>query len=87
MRKMPCGWRAIRYSMYNPTSAKSSGTENSSAPLTETKVDFHGWPGSQPSLRRVLAVGQKYGRIDGDFTISGDTLTRRTGWWIPVLAV
>ena len=79
MRKNAPWLAAIRYLYYNPTSAKSSGTENSSAPLTETKVDFHGWPDLQLRCAECWLWGQKYGRIDGDFTISGDTLTLANG--------
>lgn len=30
-------------------------------------------------MRRVLVLGQKFGRIDSDLTISGDTLTLTNG--------
>ncbi len=30
-------------------------------------------------MRRVLVLGQKFGRIDSDITISGDTLTLTNG--------
>jgi uncharacterized protein (TIGR02099 family) len=73
---------AIRYLYYNPT-ATSSDDNDISSPTTllrgKTQVDFTGWPDLQLRCAECWLWGQKYGRIDGDFAIKGDTLTLANG--------
>ncbi|WP_437889776.1 AsmA2 domain-containing protein YhdP [Phytobacter sp. V91] len=76
-------WKAaIRYLYYNPT-ATSSDDNDISSPTTllrgKSQVDFTGWPDLQLRCEECWLWGQKYGRIDGDFTIKGDTLTLANG--------
>lgn len=73
-------WQAaIRYLYYNPTTAAKGQTETAS-PLAEvSKVDFSGWPDLQLRCAECWLWGQKYGRIDGDFAIKGDTLSLAGG--------
>ncbi|WP_414165848.1 AsmA2 domain-containing protein YhdP [Superficieibacter sp. BNK-5] len=69
---------AIRYLYFNP-SAKATSNATSSAPFSTSKVNFSGWPDVQLRCAECWFWGQKYGRIDGDFTIKGDTLTLANG--------
>ncbi|MEL0552190.1 AsmA2 domain-containing protein YhdP [Raoultella lignicola] len=73
-------WQAaIRYLYYNPTSAQKSADTTSSAPLADNRLDFRGWPDLQLRCAECWLWGQKYGRIDGDFAIKGDTLSLANG--------
>jgi uncharacterized protein (TIGR02099 family) len=73
-------WQAqIRYLYYNPASV-TAGTSNNVSPLSGTsRIDFSGWPDLQLRCAECWLWGQKYGRINGDFTIKGDTLTLAGG--------
>ncbi|MDP1063369.1 hypothetical protein Q6333_30065, partial [Klebsiella pneumoniae] len=55
-----------------------NATENV-APQTATRLDFHGWPDLLLRCAECWLWGQKYGRIDGDVAIKGDTLTLSNG--------
>jgi uncharacterized protein (TIGR02099 family) len=70
---------AIRYLYYNPSSTQRGETEKESGPLANTRLDFRGWPDLQLRCKECWLWGQKYGRIDGDFNIKGDTLTLSNG--------
>ena len=74
-------WQAaIRYLYYNPTFAASHAQSTSASPLSEaTRVDFSGWPDLQLRCAECWLWGQKYGRIDGDFAIQGNTLNLSGG--------
>lgn len=76
-------WQAaIRYLYYNPASS-APDDEDISSPTTllrgKTRMDFSGWPDLQLRCAECWLWGQKYGRIDGDFTIRGDTLSLANG--------
>ena len=76
-------WQAaIRYLYYNP-SATASDDNDISSPSTllrgKTQVDFTGWPDLQLRCAECWLWGQKYGRIEGDFAINGDTLSLANG--------
>ncbi len=47
-------------------------------PTTE-RINFRGWPDAQIRCTECWFWGQKFGRIDSDITISGDTLTLTNG--------
>ncbi|MFZ2610257.1 MAG: AsmA-like C-terminal region-containing protein, partial [Raoultella planticola] len=74
-------WQAaIRYLYYNPAAAQKSGEASSGTnPLASNRLDFRGWPDLQLRCAECWLWGQKYGRIDGDFSIKGDTLTLANG--------
>ena len=75
-------WQAaIRYLYYNPSSSPlTQAAATSSGMLSNTsRIDFRGWPDLQLRCAECWLWGQKYGRIDGDFTIGGDTLTLSNG--------
>ena len=73
-------WLAnVRYLYFNPTSANGQTGEKNAAPQAETRLDFHGWPDLQLRCAECWLWGQKYGRIDGDVAIKGDTLTLSNG--------
>ncbi|POT55064.1 DUF3971 domain-containing protein [Citrobacter amalonaticus] len=74
-------WQAfIKYLYYNPTTAKSSSAATSSSPFSSTdSVSFHGWPDVQLRCEECWMWGQKYGRLDADVAIKGDTLTLSNG--------
>ncbi|EPQ9491645.1 AsmA2 domain-containing protein YhdP [Escherichia coli] len=74
-------WLAnIKYLYYNPSEAKTRGdsTNSLSLPTTE-RISFRGWPDAQIRCAECWFWGQKFGRIDSDITISGDTLTLTNG--------
>ncbi|MGG2080182.1 AsmA2 domain-containing protein YhdP [Lelliottia nimipressuralis] len=73
-------WQAvIRYLYYNPTTA-TKGQKGAASPLAEvSKVDFSGWPDLQLRCAECWLWGQKYGRIDGDFAVKGNTLSLAGG--------
>lgn len=76
-------WQAaIRYLYYNP-SATSTDDNDISSPSTllrgKTQIDFTGWPDLQLRCAECWLWGQKYGRIEGDFAIKGDTLSLANG--------
>ena len=73
-------WQAaIRYLYYNPTTA-TKGQTGAASPLAEvSRVDFSGWPDLQLRCAECWLWGQKYGRIDGDFAVKGNTLSLAGG--------
>ena len=74
-------WQAaIRYLYYNPATAKAKEPSASTPPLSNaSRVDFSGWPDLQLRCAECWLWGQKYGRIDGDFAIRGNTLSLTGG--------
>lgn len=76
-------WQAdVRYLYYNPASATSKDNAESGtvSPLADvSRVDFSGWPDLQLRCAECWLWGQKYGRINGDFAIKGDTLSLSGG--------
>ncbi|EGP7584393.1 AsmA2 domain-containing protein [Escherichia coli] len=74
-------WLAnIKYLYYNPSVAKTRGDSTPSSPFPTTeRINFRGWPDAQIRCAECWFWGQKFGRIDSDFTISGDTLTLTNG--------
>ena len=75
-------WQAaVRYLYYNPSAnplAAASSVTTGSQPVSNP-IDFHGWPDLQLRCAECWLWGQKYGRIDGDFSIKGDTLSLANG--------
>ncbi|MGS3002055.1 YhdP family protein, partial [Escherichia coli] len=74
-------WLAnIKYLYYNPSVAKNRGDSTPSSPFPTTeRINFRGWPDAQIRCTECWCWGQKFGRIDSDITISGDTLTLTNG--------
>ncbi|WP_236275824.1 AsmA2 domain-containing protein YhdP [Enterobacter cloacae] len=74
-------WQAaIRYLYYNPATAGGKDQSTPASPLSNTsRVDFSGWPDLQLRCAECWLWGQKYGRIDGDFAIQGNTLSLTGG--------
>ncbi|MXE59614.1 AsmA2 domain-containing protein YhdP [Escherichia coli] len=74
-------WLAnIKYLYYNPSVAKTRGDSTPSSPFPTTeRINFCGWPDAQIRCAECWFWGQKFGRIDSDLTISGDTLTLTNG--------
>ena len=76
-------WQAaIRYLYYNPTFTASKAESTSASPVSgsgRSRVDFSGWPDLQLRCAECWLWGQKYGRIDGDFAIQGNTLSLSGG--------
>ena len=74
-------WLAnIKYLYYNPSVAKTLGDSTPSSPFPTTEcINFRGWPDAQIRCAECWFWGQKFGRIDSDITISGDTLTLTNG--------
>lgn len=74
-------WLAnIKYLYYNPSVAKTRGDSTPSSPFPTTeRINFRGWPDAQIRCAECWFWGQKFGRIDSDITISGNTLTLTNG--------
>ncbi|EFC0649412.1 AsmA2 domain-containing protein [Escherichia coli] len=74
-------WLAnIKYLYYNPNVTKTGGESTNSSPFPTTeRISFRGWPDAQIRCAECWFWGQKFGRIDSDITISGDTLTLTNG--------
>ncbi|HAH7104851.1 TPA: AsmA2 domain-containing protein [Escherichia coli] len=74
-------WLAnIKYLYYNPSVAKTRGDSTPSSPFPTTeRINFRGWPDAQIRCTECWFWGQKFGRVDSDLTISGDTLTLTNG--------
>ncbi|MGL5698680.1 MAG: YhdP family protein, partial [Kluyvera sp.] len=76
-------WQAaVRYLYYNPSVsplAAAASTPTDNVVSGNNTVDFHGWPDLQLRCAECWLWGQKYGRIDGDFTVKGDTLMLANG--------
>ncbi len=74
-------WLAnIKYLYYNPNVTKTGGESTNSSPFpTTARISFRGWPDAQIRCAECWFWGQKFGRIDSDITISGDTLTLTNG--------
>ncbi|EOL5391749.1 AsmA2 domain-containing protein YhdP [Escherichia coli] len=74
-------WLAnIKYLYYNPSVAKIRGDSTPSSPFPTTeRINFRGWSDAQIRCAECWFWGQKFGRIDSDITISGNTLTLTNG--------
>ena len=70
---------AIRYLYYNPTPVTSEPLSPNALLTGKTRIDFSGWPDLQLRCAECWLWGQKYGRIEGDFNIKGDTLSLNNG--------
>ena len=70
---------AIRYLYYNPTPVTSEPLSPKALLTGKTRIDFSGWPDLQLRCAECWLWGQKYGRIEGDFNIKGDTLSLANG--------
>lgn len=74
-------WLAnIKYLYYNPSVPKTHGDSTNSSPFPTTeRISFRGWTDAQIRCAECWFWGQKFGRIDSDITISGNTLTLTNG--------
>lgn len=73
-------WLAnISYLYFNPASDGSAPASGSTPAGGEDPINFKGWPSLQLRCAECWLWGQKYGRINGDFAISGDTLSLTNG--------
>ncbi len=70
---------AIRYLYYNPTPVTREPLSPNALLTGKTRIDFSGWPDLQLRCAECWLWGQKYGRIEGDFTVKGDTLSLTNG--------
>ncbi|MBN6044802.1 AsmA2 domain-containing protein YhdP [Citrobacter sp. ku-bf4] len=74
-------WQAfIKYLYYNPTVAKADNSDAPASPFASVeRFSFRGWPDVQLRCEECWMWGQKYGRIDADVAIQGDTLNLSNG--------
>lgn len=73
-------WLAsIRYLYYNPSATTTTDGTPGSGTMSHDRIDFHGVPDVQLRCAECWLWGQKYGRIDGDFAIKGNTLSLSNG--------
>ncbi|ATF90843.1 AsmA2 domain-containing protein YhdP [Cedecea neteri] len=77
-------WQAsVKYLYFNPNwsvlSGAADGTNKPQIPENSDTLNFRGWPNMQIRCAECWLWGQKYGRIDGDVTINGDTLQLANG--------
>ncbi|MER0124965.1 AsmA2 domain-containing protein YhdP [Franconibacter daqui] len=74
-------WQAnVQYLYFNPSASANSGSAKTASPLAGMdSIDFSGWPDLQLRCAECWLWGQKYGRIDGDFNVRGNTLALSDG--------
>lgn len=76
-------WQAvIKYLYFNPNWAMSSNASPAveGSPLADNSaINFRGWPDVDLRCAECWLWGQKYGRIDGDISVKGDTLKLNNG--------
>ena len=74
-------WLAnIKYLYYNPATTKATQSSAPASPFADAgRISFRGWPDLQLRCGECWLWGQKYGRIDADFAIKGDTLNLSNG--------
>ena len=74
-------WLAnIKYLYYNPTVTKTDNNDAPASPFASVeRFSFRGWPDVQLRCEECWMWGQKYGRIDADVAIQGDTLNLSNG--------
>ncbi|MTD37875.1 AsmA2 domain-containing protein [Erwinia sp. CPCC 100877] len=71
---------AIKYLYYNPGEISGVGLRRAdSSRRASSYVDFSGWPDLNLSCAECWLWGQKYGRIDADVAIRGNTLKLKNG--------
>lgn len=72
-------WLAdIKYLYYNPTQVTADG-KAASALAGSQRIDFRGLPDLALRCAQCWLWGQKYGRVDADIAIKGDTLKLTNG--------
>ncbi len=64
---------------YNPSVAKTRGDSTPSSPFPTTEHNFPSLAGRTIRCTSAGSGGKRYGRIDSDIAISGDTLTLTNG--------
>ncbi|MBK4715370.1 MULTISPECIES: AsmA2 domain-containing protein YhdP [Tenebrionibacter/Tenebrionicola group] len=73
-------WQAdINYLYYNPEQAKPGDTYKNTPFMPTRQISFSGWPNLALRCAQCWLWGQKYGRIDADLTVKGDTLSLSNG--------
>ncbi|TNV19909.1 AsmA2 domain-containing protein [Buttiauxella sp. B2] len=74
-------WRAaIKYLYFNPDWGNSTAKSGSASPQGDNNsIEFRDWPDLQLRCAECWLWGQKYGRIDGDIAIKGNTLELENG--------
>lgn len=73
-------WKAdIKYLYYNPTQTPVATRATTSGMAGNQRVDFRGWPSLTLRCAECWLWGQKYGRVDADLAIKGDTLRLSNG--------
>ncbi|MCS3433196.1 AsmA2 domain-containing protein YhdP [Klebsiella sp. BIGb0407] len=73
-------WQAsISYLYYNPDWAMKSDKSTDTSPSSSSTIDFRGWPSVDLRCAECWLWGQKYGRIDADLIVKGDTLQLENG--------
>lgn len=70
---------AIKYLYYNPGQIQSGQSGASGIPGTTSAIDFNGWPDVNLRCAECWFWGQKYGRIDADVAIRGNTMKLNNG--------
>ncbi len=70
---------AIKYLYYNPGQMQSGQPGASGISETASAIDFNGWPDLNLRCAECWLWGQKYGRIDADVAIRGNTLKLSNG--------
>lgn len=77
-------WQAsVKYLYFNPSwnvlPGAAKGTNTPQLAKDNATLSFRGWPDMQLRCAECWLWGQKYGRIDGDMSINGDTLQLTNG--------
>lgn len=74
-------WQAaISYLYFNPDwAAKGDQHHEDSGLFSTSELNFRDWPSLSLRCAECWLLGQKYGRIDGDFIVKGDVLELDNG--------
>lgn len=79
MHKNAVWQAAIRYLYFNPDWAMTGAKGSDSGIFSASGISFRDWPDINLRCAECWLWGQKYGRIDGDLMVSGDTLRLENG--------
>lgn len=69
----------LNYLYYNPDFGINGRSKKNGGLLSQSSISFRGLPDVNLRCAECWLLGQKYGRINGDFTVDGDTLKLADG--------
>lgn len=79
MHKDAAWQAAIRYLYFNPEWVMKEQDSSKSGVFSSPSISFRDWPSVDLRCAECWLWGQKYGRIDGNLIVKGDTLQLKKG--------